>query len=118
MLARYPRAFEGGRVVDALVDPSVGTMPTLLELCGLSVPQSVQGTSYLSLLGGGPSPTREAIYYEILMEREGPEKFPVPERGVRTQIDLEQGGDLLLTFNVNEGPRLGLVEIAFEGNEW
>jgi hypothetical protein len=24
------------------------------------------------------------VFYEILMEKEGPEKFPIPERGVRT----------------------------------
>jgi arylsulfatase A-like enzyme len=84
MLVRYGRGFEGGRVVDTLVDPSVDTMPTLLELCGIPVPECVQGASYLSLLQGGPTPAREAIYYEILMEREGPERFPVPERGVRT----------------------------------
>ncbi|UCD56187.1 MAG: sulfatase [Candidatus Hydrogenedentota bacterium] len=85
MIVRYPRAFPGNRVVGALVDPSTDTMPTLLELCGIPVPESVQGVSYLSLLQGDPTPTREAIYYEILMEREGPEKFPVPERGVRTK---------------------------------
>lgn len=84
MLVRYGRAFEGGRVVDALVDPSVDTMPTLLDLCGIPVPERVQGVSYLSLLRGDPGPAREAIYYEILMEREGPERFPVPGRGVRT----------------------------------
>jgi hypothetical protein len=32
-----------------------------------------------------PPATREAIFYEITMEREGPERFPVPERGVRTK---------------------------------
>jgi arylsulfatase A-like enzyme len=85
MIVRYPSAFQGNRVVDALVDPSVDTMPTLLELCGIPTPESVQGASYLSLLQGDPTPIREAIYYEILMERTGPERFPVPERGVRTK---------------------------------
>lgn len=85
LIVRYPARFPGGRAVDALVDPSVDTMPTLLELCGLDISESVQGTSYLSLLDGGSTPTREAVYYEIPMEREGPERFPVPERGVRTK---------------------------------
>ena len=57
---------------------------TLLELCGIPVPDCVQGTGYLSLLKGDPTPTRNEVYYEILMEKEGPERFPVPERGVRT----------------------------------
>jgi arylsulfatase A-like enzyme len=84
MLVRYPRRFPAGHVVESLVDPSVNTMPTLLELCGLPVPESVQGCSYVSLLEGGSEPIRNEIYYEICKEEEGPEAFPVPERGVRT----------------------------------
>ncbi|MFC1718138.1 sulfatase [Candidatus Poribacteria bacterium] len=85
MLVRYPRAFSGGLVVDSLVDPAIDTMPTLLDMCGIPIPGSVQGTSYLPLLQGDAEPTRDGIYYEILMEREGPEKFPISERGVRTR---------------------------------
>lgn len=84
MLVRYPRRFPAGHVVKSLVDPSVDTMPTLLELCGLDIPASVQGHSYAALLDGGSEATRDEIYYEICMEREGPEAFPIPERGVRT----------------------------------
>jgi arylsulfatase A-like enzyme len=85
MLVRYPRAFSSGFVVDSLVDPAVDTMPTLLDICGMLIPDSVQGTSYLPLLQGSAEPSREAIFYEILMEREGPEKFPISERGMRTK---------------------------------
>ena len=84
MLVRCPNRFPAGHVVDSLVDPGVDTMPTLLELCGLPVPDNVQGRSYVSLLDGGSEPTRQQVFYEICMEREGPEAFPVPERGVRT----------------------------------
>lgn len=84
LLVRYPGRFPSDYVVGLLVDPSVDTMPTLLELCGLPIPPKVQGTSYLSLLEGDSKPVRNEIYYEILMEQEGPERFPVPERGVRT----------------------------------
>ena len=85
MIVRYPAAFSGGRRVGALVDPSIDTMPTLLALAGVDVPDCVQGTSYLPLLTGQAEQARQAVYYEICMEREGPEKFPVPERGVRTR---------------------------------
>lgn len=84
LIVRYPKQFPAGYVVNALVDPAVDTMPTLLDICGYEIPESVQGVSYKSLLEGGQSPTREAIFYGILMEKEGPENFPVPERGVRT----------------------------------
>ena len=84
MIVRYPARFAAGKVVTHLVDPSVDTMPTLLDLCGIAVPEEVQGTSCLSLLDGGSSSTRDAIHYEICMEKEGPEKHPIPERGIRT----------------------------------
>ena len=84
MLIRHPRHFPAGHVVGSLVDPSVDTMPTLLELCGAPVPECVQGHSYASLLEGGQEPIRTAVHYEICREEEGPEAFPVAERGVRT----------------------------------
>jgi arylsulfatase A-like enzyme len=84
MLVRYPDRVAAGRVVADVVDPSVDTMPALLDLCGIPIPDEVQGVSYVPLLDGADQPTRDAIYYEVLQETEGPEKFPIPERGVRT----------------------------------
>ncbi len=83
-LVRYPRRFPAGLKVPALVDVSVDIMPTILDLCDIPIPEEVQGTSFLSLLGGDSSPVREAVFYEICKELEGPERFPIPERGVRT----------------------------------
>jgi arylsulfatase A-like enzyme len=81
-------------------------MPTLLELCGIPTPGGVQGMSYLPLLEGDGSPVRGEIYYEICMEKEGPEAFPVPERGVRTHdwlyVRTEQNPTAL--FHLAEDP--------------
>ena len=84
LIVRYPGQFPAGNRVSSLVDVSVDTMPTLLEACKIAVPDAVQGISYFSLLSGGSEPTRNEVYYEIIMERGGPERVPVPERGVRT----------------------------------
>ena len=84
LIVRYPRRFSAGHVTSSMVDVSVDTMPTLLEICDLPIPDAVQGMSYLSLLDGRQDSARSEVYYEIIMEREGPERFPVPERGVRT----------------------------------
>jgi arylsulfatase A-like enzyme len=84
LLVRYPHCFPEGSVVDSLVDVSVDTMPTLLDLLGIEIPASVQGSSYRSLLEGRREPTRRAVFYEVNKEMEGPERFPIPERGVRT----------------------------------
>jgi len=85
MIVRYPARFRGGRTIEAQVDPSVDTMATLLELCGISIPEQNQGVSYLSLLDETAKSTRDAIYYQVCAEREGPERFPVAERGLRTR---------------------------------
>ncbi len=85
LLVRYPRRFAGGRRLESLADPSVDLMPTLLQAAGIEVPAEVQGTSLLPVLDGEAASVREAVFYEICMEREGPERFPVPERGVRTR---------------------------------
>ena len=84
LIIKYPKRFDRGQIVPQLVDPSVDTMPMLLELCGINGPPEMQGSSYLSLMEGSDAPSREAVYYEILKEAEGHECFPVPERGVRT----------------------------------
>lgn len=105
LIVRYPERFAAGRVVDSLVDVSVDTMPTLLELCGIDVPATLHGTSYLSLLDGRSEATRDAVFYEAHRELEGPERFPVPERGVRTNEWLyvrRPDGPKLLIDEVND----------------
>lgn len=85
LVVRYPRRFPAGHRSAELVDVAVDSLPTILEACGIDVPEGLHGTSYLPLLEGGSAPTRDAVYYEMNREREGPERFPVPERGVRTK---------------------------------
>jgi arylsulfatase A-like enzyme len=84
LLIRYPKRFQAGLRVKNLVDVSVDTMPTLLELCGINIPKGVQGLSYLPQLDGSTMATRNEVFYEVNKELEGPERFPIPERGVRT----------------------------------
>lgn len=85
LIVRYPDRFMQGQIVPQLVDPSVDTMPTLLELCGIPVPDAVQGVSFLPMLAGERQPVRSAVHYEVLKQQEGPEKFPNPQRGIRTR---------------------------------
>ena len=83
-LVRYPRRFPARQAIASVVDPSVDIMPTLLDIAEIETPDVVQGVSLASVLNGKADAARDAVFYEICMEKEGPEKFPIPERGVRT----------------------------------
>ena len=80
LIVRWPEKLAEGQVVD----PSVDTMPTLLDLCGIAIPDSLPGTSSVLLLNGKAESVQEAIYYENYYEKlktsEEPEKIPIPER--------------------------------------
>lgn len=56
-LLRYPRMFgAGGREVDALIDiPDI--MPTLLGLCEIPIPETVEGLDFSGLLRGDEDPS-------------------------------------------------------------
>ena len=85
-IVRYPRRFSGGHVPASLIDVAIDTAPTVLELCGIPIPDDVQGVSYLSLLDGGDVPVRDAVLYEHMLQSKGLEGDgqPIPRRGLRT----------------------------------
>lgn len=84
-IVRWPAGIEPGRRVSTIVDPAVDSYRTLLELCGIEPPAGVQGQSLAPLMVGKGGIGREYVFYEILKEAEGPERHPVPERGIRTR---------------------------------
>lgn len=87
LLIRYPARFAKGKRVAEIVDVAVDTMPTLLQACGVDVPDGVQGSSYLSLLQGGETPIRDHVQFELMKADFGgrPERHVKPERGIRTK---------------------------------
>ena len=86
-IVRYPGRFPAGKKVDALIDVAVDTMPTLLDLCGIPIPNSVHGTSYLPLLDGTAEEIRDAVMYQSMKMLDGDisEFTCMPERGIRTK---------------------------------
>ena len=55
-LLRYPGMGAAGRQLDAPIDlPDI--MPTLLGLCGLPIPSTVEGIDFSAYLQGGPDPS-------------------------------------------------------------
>lgn len=56
--------------------------PTFLEIAGVGVPNTMQGLSFLTLIGGGATEWRDAFLYEYFWERMFPQTPTV--LGVRT----------------------------------
>ncbi len=86
LIVRYPERFTPQRT-DAMVDVGVDMMPTLLDLCGISAPEEMQGQSYLDVLDGKSTDARNAIMYQVFTQTGGnPGEFaPFAQRGIRTK---------------------------------
>ncbi|MGQ7843820.1 sulfatase family protein [Granulosicoccus sp. 3-233] len=82
---RYPKRFGAGKRAASLVDISIDSMPTLLEICGLPIPDGVQGKSLVPVLESD-TPVREAVMYELMKQSQGgrEQQHAKPERGIRT----------------------------------
>lgn len=96
LLVRYPKRFAGGRSTEALVE-FIDIMPTILELCGLDLPKTVQGQSLVPLLNGTKSDHRERVFVEYawadeVMIRDGRWKL-VYVRGKRRRPDGYDPGE-------------------------
>ena len=84
LIMRGPRAFTGGKVIDALVS-QVDIFPTVCDLLGVVRPNWLQGESMLPLVDGTADQIRDAIYAEINYQGgTGTPGTHQPTRAVRT----------------------------------
>lgn len=81
MLVRCPDLFEGGTVVEKMVQ-NVDIAPTILSCAGLEKPEQMVGESFVPLLQGKDIPWRDRIFYEYYWEFEFPQTPTM--HGVRT----------------------------------
>lgn len=105
-ILHYPKLVPGGDV-EQLVDPSVDIMPTILDLCGIPVPEEVEGCSLEKLLRqGGDASLPDYVFYQIPREKEGPEKHPYAERGFRTRdlLYVEREGEPAVLYDLQQDP--------------
>ena len=105
-MIRYP-AYGRGRETAHLADPGVCIMPTILEACGIDLPDGMDGQSLHTLLAQGEdSRLNDFIFYQIPQEAEGPERHPYPERGLRTAqwLYVERCGVPVALFNEERDP--------------
>jgi arylsulfatase A-like enzyme len=63
LLIRYPRAIRPAQVLDEMAS-SLDIMPTILDFCGLPIPDGLEGRSLKGLLTGKASRLRERVFGE------------------------------------------------------
>ncbi len=79
---RYPGVVKPGTTINQSL-LNIDWAPTLLEIAGVSIPDEVQGQSFLSVLRNGDAAWRDAVYYHYY-------EYPQPHRvmphfGLRTE---------------------------------
>ena len=67
-LVRYPKSVAAGQKIDSIIE-NVDYGPTMLELAGAEIPDSVQGRSFKSILESGKEPDdwKQEAYYRYWM---------------------------------------------------
>ena len=99
LLMRYPGVIHAGSATPALVE-FIDIVPTVLDLCGLKTPPTVQGKSLVRLLKGQTDKHRARVYVEYALNeeaavRDGRWKL-VFERGKRRRTDGYDPGTPLI----------------------
>lgn len=81
-LVRCPELFEGGRVMDDMIQ-NIDVAPTILETAGIAKPAQMHGKSILPLLQRKEVVWRDKIFYEYYWEHDFPHTPTM--HGVRTE---------------------------------
>lgn len=82
-ILRYPRKAPEGRSVDTILT-HVDLAPTLLSLCGVKVPATMQGTDLSPLILRNKGKEPDSAFFQIFVPYEG-DGTAGPWRGVRTR---------------------------------
>lgn len=81
LVVRHPARIPAGRSSDMLLG-SVDIMPTLLGMCGLTIPDNVQGWNHTPTLYGQSNTQRDAVFLFNVNHGKGP---GTDWRGIRTR---------------------------------
>ncbi len=83
LLVRYPKKIRAGSLNNAMV-LNLDVAPTMLELAGVEVPESMQGRSFVPMLEGGTPASWRKDWFYAFYEYPGANMVP-KNRGVRTE---------------------------------
>ncbi len=115
VLVRYPGQLPAGRVSDALIDLSVDSLPTLLEIAGIAAPPGIHGKSFLAQARGSGIDTHDAIYYQLMLQKGGLEGdvHPVALRGCRDRnwlyVRSKDGPRMLFDLKADPDEEVNLI---------
>ncbi len=92
LIISYPDKIKENTVVTQLVDPLIDITPTILDLCDIEVPKTMDGYSMKKIVEtGADKDFRDYVYYQIIRVPEEicdvmdkPDRKPYNERGFRT----------------------------------
>ena len=97
---RYPRVLGGASQNDMLVS-QVDILPTLLQWCGVTIPQAVQGRDLSALIAGRADERPDAVYAEGRLGRK--DEWRMLVRGYdKLVVDME--GTVTHLFNLADDP--------------
>lgn len=88
LVMRFPGKINPGTVISKPV-MNLDIAPTILEIAGATVPDSIQGKSMLPLLGGKNVPWRDAVYYHY---------YEYGEHSVAPHFGVKRGRYKLIRF--------------------
>lgn len=122
LIINYPKLIQEGTKVDQLVDPSVDVTATILDLCGIEVPETMDGSSLKTMLEAGKDEGyKDHIYYQALqvadhvcevVDKE--DKKPFGQRGIRTKdylyVELQGKPFKLFDLKKDPGEKYNLVD--------
>ncbi|OOB77273.1 MAG: hypothetical protein BEN19_00375 [Epulopiscium sp. Nuni2H_MBin003] len=93
LIISYPDKIKANTVINQLVDPLIDITPTILDLCDIAVPETMDGYSMKTMLTTGQDDDfRDFVYYQIIPlpnelcdQMDRPDRKPYAERGFRTK---------------------------------
>lgn len=105
LIIRCPERFAPHQT-EAMVDVGVDMMPTLLELCGIDLPEEMDGQSYLPVLDGKSTHARDAIWFQVFTQTGGNpiEYAPYAQRGIRIKewLYVRHHDERVMLYNEQE----------------
>ncbi len=115
-IIQYPKLSPKGKRIDAIVDPTISIVPTILEACGAKIPEYMPGKSLLKIAETGEDDSLDDYaYYQLIRkyERELTEELnpadyqPFQERGFRTKewLYVEKRGVPFQLYDLTKDPK-------------